>query len=141
MTGFWTLVFYLCFFLTFFSKEIIIINIERNLFVLQTKNSVKKINSVKANFDFFIRKKVFGAARKLLNFARIKFGTARKKNKFGADLIWQFLPFCANWAKFSPLQNLSNKVIHIKVCKNHAAVWLKLSLIYTALVYCETQIV
>ena len=29
----------------------------------------------------------------------------------------------------------------IKVCKNHAAVWLKLSLIYTALVYCETQIV
>ena len=28
-------------------------NIERNIFVLQTKNSVKKINSVQANFDFF----------------------------------------------------------------------------------------
>ena len=56
---FWTLVFYLCFF-NFFSKESIIINIERHLcFVLQTKNTVKKINSVKANFDFFIRKKVF----------------------------------------------------------------------------------
>ena len=41
-------------FFNFFSKESIIINIERNLcFVLQTKNSVKKINSVKANFDFF----------------------------------------------------------------------------------------
>ena len=52
-------VFYLRF-LTFFTKESIIMNIERNLcFVLQTKNSVKKINSVKANFDFFIRKKVF----------------------------------------------------------------------------------
>ena len=38
----------------------IIINIERNLcFVLQIKSSVKKINSVKANFEFFIRKKVF----------------------------------------------------------------------------------
>ena len=34
-----------------------------------------------------------------------------------------------------------SNLIHIKVCKNHAAVWLKLSLIYTALVYCETQIV
>ena len=34
-----------------------------------------------------------------------------------------------------------SNLIHIKVCKNHAAVWLKLSLIYKALVYCETQIV
>ena len=65
-------------FLTFFSKESIIINIKRNLcFVLQTKNSVKKINNVKANLNFFIRKKVFlpwilfDAARKLLNLARI----------------------------------------------------------------------
>ena len=56
----------LCFFKLFFSKESIIINIERNLcFVLQTKNSIKKINSVKVNSDFFIRK------------------------KFGADLIWR----------------------------------------------------
>ena len=50
------------FFLTFFSKESIIINIERNLcFVLQAKDSVKKINSVKANFDFFHYKKSFFA--------------------------------------------------------------------------------
>ena len=42
------------------TKESININIERNLrFVLQTKNSVKKINSVKANFHFFFRKKIF----------------------------------------------------------------------------------
>ena len=27
--------------------------------------------------------------------------------KFGADLIWQFSPFCANCAKFYPQQNLS----------------------------------
>ena len=55
---FWTLVFYV--FFNFFSKESIIITIERNLcFVLQTKNSVKKINSVKANSDFFIKKEVF----------------------------------------------------------------------------------
>ena len=46
------------FFFTFFSKESIIIKIKGNLcFVLQ--NSVNKINSVKANFDFFIRKKNF----------------------------------------------------------------------------------
>ena len=37
----------------------------------------------------------------------IKFGAARKKIKFDADLIWRFLPFCANCAKFSPRQNLS----------------------------------
>ena len=43
------------FFFTFFSKESIIINIKRNLcFALQTKTSVKKINSGEANFDFFI---------------------------------------------------------------------------------------
>ena len=43
-------------FLNFFSKESIIINIERNIcFVLQTKNLVKKINSVEGNFDFFIK--------------------------------------------------------------------------------------
>ena len=48
------------FFFTFFSKESIIINIKRNLcFALQTKTSVKKINSGKANFDFFIWKKFF----------------------------------------------------------------------------------
>ena len=42
----------------------------------------------------------------------IKFGAdliwrSEKKIKFGADLIWRFLSFCANCAKFSPLQNLS----------------------------------
>ena len=26
---------------------------------------------------------------------------------FVADLIWRFLPFCGNYAKFSPRQNLS----------------------------------
>ena len=37
-----------------------IINIERNLcFALQTKSSVKKINSVKANFVFLLEKKFF----------------------------------------------------------------------------------
>ena len=33
-----------------------------------------------------------------------------------------------------------SNLIHIKICKNHAAVWPKLSLIYTAFVYRETQI-
>ena len=47
------------FFLLFYSKECIITNIKKNLFfVLQTKNSVEKINNVKANFDFFITKNV-----------------------------------------------------------------------------------
>ena len=32
---------------------------------------------------------------------------SEKKIKFGTDLIWQFLPFCANCAKFSPRPNLS----------------------------------
>ena len=32
---------------------------------------------------------------------------SEKKIKFGADLIGRFLPFCANCAKFSPRQNLS----------------------------------
>ena len=32
---------------------------------------------------------------------------SEKKIKFGADLVWQFLPFCANYAKFSQRQNLS----------------------------------
>ena len=66
------------FFLNFFSKESVIINLKRNLcFVLQTKKSVKNIKSVKANFNFFIRKKVFFAmdwfnlTGKLLNLARI----------------------------------------------------------------------
>ena len=36
---------------------------------------------------------------------------SERKIKFGADLIWRFLPFCANFAKFSPCQNLSKKVI------------------------------
>ena len=76
---FWTLVFYLCF-LNFFSKESIIINIERNLcFVLQTKNLVKKINSVKANFDFFIRKSFF---------AMDLIWRSEKIIKLGTDLIW-----------------------------------------------------
>ena len=37
----------------------------------------------------------------------IKFGATRKKKKIGADLIWRFLPFCANSANFSQRQNLS----------------------------------
>ena len=50
------------FFFTFYSKESIIINIETNFcFVLQTKNSVKKIISVKVNFDFYIREQSFFA--------------------------------------------------------------------------------
>ena len=33
---------------------------------------------------------------------------SEKKIKFGADLIWQLLPFCANCAKFSAQQHLSD---------------------------------
>ena len=51
---------FMFFFNFFFSKESIIINIKRNLcFILQTKNSVKTLNSVKANFEFFIIEKFF----------------------------------------------------------------------------------
>ena len=63
------------FFLTFFSKESIIINIERNLcFVLQTKNSVKKINSANTNVNFFIRKKFFRHGFNLAQRQKTKFG-------------------------------------------------------------------
>ena len=49
----------------------IIINIERNLcFVLQIKSSVKKINSVKANFEFLLEKKFF----------RYRFNLAQREN-------------------------------------------------------------
>ena len=82
------------FFFNFSSKESIIINIERNLcFVLQTKNLVKKINSVKANFYFFIRKKVFFAmdlswrSEKIIKFGADLIWWSDKKMKFGADLI------------------------------------------------------
>ena len=32
---------------------------------------------------------------------------SEKVIKSGTDLIWQFLPFCGNCAKFSPRQNLN----------------------------------
>ena len=66
-------------FLNFFSKESIIINSKRKLcFVLQTKKSVKKINSVKAKFDFFIGKGFF---------AMDLIWRGEKIIKFGTDLI------------------------------------------------------
>ena len=55
------------------------INIERTLFVLQTKNSVKKINSVKANFSFFIRKSFFAVDLIWRSEKIIKFCAERKK--------------------------------------------------------------
>ena len=52
----------------------------------------------------------------------IKFGAARKKLKL-ADLIWRFLPFCANCTKFSPRQIYPNEVANLdKLLKNIMAI-------------------
>ena len=46
-------------------------------------------------------------SRKMFSFGADLIWRHRKKIKFGADLIWRFQANCANCAKFSPRQKLS----------------------------------